>query len=71
MAAKKKWSSRELEHQFKTGLFERMVMQPAKVSAVLRQSHPAALNAQEIIAPSQRINTARAPVRQCDRDFCA
>ena len=44
LAAREKWSSRELERQFKTALFERTVVQPAKVSAVLRQSHPAALN---------------------------
>ena len=44
MAIKEKWSSRELERQFKTALFERSVTQPAKVSAVLRQTHPAALD---------------------------
>lgn len=44
LAAQQKWSSRELERQLKTGLFERMVAQPAKVSAVLRQLYPTALN---------------------------
>lgn len=44
LAAQEKWSSRELERQFKAALFERTVVQPAKVSAVLRQSHPAAMN---------------------------
>lgn len=44
MAAQEKWSSRELERQFKTALFERTVIQPAKVSAVLRQTHPTALS---------------------------
>lgn len=43
MAVQEKWSKRELERQFKAALFERSVTQPAKVSAVLRQSHPAAL----------------------------
>lgn len=43
MAIQEKWSSRELERQFKTALFERSVTQPAKVSAVLRQSHPEAV----------------------------
>lgn len=43
MAVQEKWSTRELERQFKAALFERSVTQPAKVSAVLRQSHPAAL----------------------------
>lgn len=43
MAVQEKWSKRELERQFKVALFERSVTQPAKVSAVLRQSHPTAL----------------------------
>lgn len=43
MAIQEKWSSRELERQFKTALFERSVTQPAKVSALLTQAHPAAL----------------------------
>ncbi|APF00811.1 YhcG family protein [Pseudomonas putida] len=43
MAAQEKWSKRELERQFKAALFERSVTQPAKVSAVLRHTHPAAL----------------------------
>ncbi|MCV4342649.1 PDDEXK nuclease domain-containing protein [Pseudomonas capsici] len=43
MAIQEKWSSRELERQFKAALFERNVTQPAKVSAVLKQSHPTAL----------------------------
>ncbi|TDK66439.1 PDDEXK nuclease domain-containing protein [Sapientia aquatica] len=44
MSIKEKWSSRELERQFKTALFERMVLNPAKVSAVLTQTHPEALS---------------------------
>ncbi|UVJ46614.1 PDDEXK nuclease domain-containing protein [Pseudomonas sp. LS1212] len=44
MAIQEKWSSRELERQFKSALFERTVTQPAKVSAVLRQSQPSALS---------------------------
>ncbi|WP_122315494.1 YhcG family protein [Pseudomonas cichorii] len=43
MAVQEKWSSRELERQCKAALFERSITQPAKVSAVLKQSHPAAL----------------------------
>ncbi|RBH57855.1 DUF1016 family protein [Pseudomonas sp. MWU13-2860] len=43
MAVQEKWSKRELERQFKAALFERNVTQPAKASAVLRQSHPDAL----------------------------
>jgi len=43
MAIQEKWSKRELERQFKAALFERSVTQPAKASAVLKQTHPAAL----------------------------
>jgi predicted nuclease of restriction endonuclease-like (RecB) superfamily len=42
-AIREKWSSRELERQFKTALFERTVLSPTKVSAVLSQIHPDAL----------------------------
>jgi predicted nuclease of restriction endonuclease-like (RecB) superfamily len=44
MAAKEKWSKRELERQFKTALFERMVLNPIKVSPLVTQTHPDALN---------------------------
>lgn len=40
MAAQEKWSSRELERQFDTSLFERVVLNPAKVSPLVRQIHP-------------------------------
>ncbi len=39
-AIREQWSSRELERQFKAALFERTVLHPAKVSAVLSQIHP-------------------------------
>jgi len=42
LAVQEKWSSRELERQFKTALFERAVLNPPKVSAVLSQIHPQA-----------------------------
>ncbi len=40
MAAREKWSSRELERQYDTALFERVVLTPAKVSPLVRQIHP-------------------------------
>ncbi len=43
MCIQEKWSSRELERQFKAALFERSVTQPPQVSGMLRQTHPAAL----------------------------
>ncbi|WP_107851846.1 PDDEXK nuclease domain-containing protein [Oceanimonas marisflavi] len=44
MAIQEKWSSRELDRQLKTALFERSVMQPVKVSPAVRQAHPGALD---------------------------
>ena len=44
MAIKEKWSSRELERQFNAALFERVVLNPVKVSPVVRQLHPEALH---------------------------
>ncbi|MBK1684842.1 PDDEXK nuclease domain-containing protein [Rhodoferax fermentans] len=43
MALQENWSKRELERQLKAALFERVVLSPAKVSPVVRQSHPQAL----------------------------
>lgn len=44
LAVQEKWSSRQLERQFKAALFERTVLTPAKVSAVLSQTHPEAVS---------------------------
>lgn len=44
LAIREQWSKRELERQFKTALFERTVLSPAKVTAVLSQMQPDALN---------------------------
>jgi len=42
IAARQRWSSRELERQLAGGLFERAVLNPPIVSALLRQLHPEA-----------------------------
>ena len=42
MAAREKWSSRELERRLKGALFERAMLSPAIVSPVVRQLHPLA-----------------------------
>lgn len=42
LAVQERWSSRQLERQFETALFERTVLHPSKVSAVLSQMHPEA-----------------------------
>ena len=44
LAIQEKWSTRELERQFKTALFERTVLQPPKVSPLVTQIHPDALS---------------------------
>lgn len=40
LAAQEQWSSRQLERQFKAALFERTMLSPPKVSALLTQIHP-------------------------------
>ena len=44
LAIREKWSSRELERQFKTALFERTVLNPVKISPLVTQTHPDALH---------------------------
>jgi predicted nuclease of restriction endonuclease-like (RecB) superfamily len=44
LAIQEKWSSRELERQFKAALFERSVLNPVKVSPMVSQSHSDALD---------------------------
>ncbi len=44
MAIREKWSKRELERQFQTALFERTILSPTKVSPLVTQNHPDALN---------------------------
>jgi predicted nuclease of restriction endonuclease-like (RecB) superfamily len=44
MAAQERWSSRELERQFKTALFERSQLYPPKLSPMLMQNHPEAVS---------------------------
>lgn len=44
LAIREQWSKRELERQFKTALFERAVLSPAKVSPLVSQMHLDALS---------------------------
>jgi len=44
LAIREQWGKRELERQLKTALFERTVLSPAKVSPLVSQIHPDALN---------------------------
>ena len=43
-AIREQWSKRELERQFKTALFERIVLNPVKVTPLVSQTHPDALS---------------------------
>ena len=45
MAAQEKWGKRELERQLKSALFERTVLSPPKVSPLVTQMHPGAMDA--------------------------
>jgi predicted nuclease of restriction endonuclease-like (RecB) superfamily len=42
MVVREKWSTRDLDRQLRASLFERAVLNPPKVAAVLRQLHPEA-----------------------------
>ncbi len=44
LAIREKWSSRELERQLKTALFERTVLNPLKVSPLLTQTYAEAMS---------------------------
>jgi len=44
MAIQEKWSKRELERQFNTALFERVVLSPVKTSPIVTRNYPEALN---------------------------
>lgn len=43
LAVRERWSSRELERQFRCGLFERAALAPAGASTTLARTHPDAL----------------------------
>ncbi len=44
LAIQEQWSRRQLERQFDSALFERVVLSPPKVSPLVRQTHPEALS---------------------------
>jgi predicted nuclease of restriction endonuclease-like (RecB) superfamily len=44
MTIQEKWSSRELERQFKSALFERSILNPVKMTPLVSQSYPMALD---------------------------
>jgi predicted nuclease of restriction endonuclease-like (RecB) superfamily len=44
LAIQERWSKRELERQFKTALFERAMLSPPKVTPLVAQMYPEAMN---------------------------
>ena len=66
LAVKEKWSSRELERQLDGRLFERTVTRPPKVSAVLRQLHPAAAT---IFKDTYLLDFLELPIDHSERDL--
>ena len=62
-AIQENWSSRELERQIKTALFERVILTPPKVSPVVAQTHPAALSVFKDAYLVEFFRLARRPCR--------
>lgn len=66
LAVRERWSKRELERQFKAALFERSVLTPAKVSAVLAQNHP---QAQQLFKDSYMVEFLDLPASHAESDL--
>jgi predicted nuclease of restriction endonuclease-like (RecB) superfamily len=66
LAGEQKWSSRELERQINSALFERVVLSPAKLSAPLRELHP---DAAMIFKDSYFMEFLDLPPRHSERDL--
>jgi predicted nuclease of restriction endonuclease-like (RecB) superfamily len=66
MAIHEKWSKRDLERQFKAALFERTVTQPAKASALLKQTQPSAL---EIFRDAYMVEFLDLPAGHAEADL--
>ena len=66
MAVREKWSKRQLERQFNSCLFERIVLNPPKVAPVVRQIHPAA---DEIFKDSYFVEFLQLPNDHAEKDL--
>ncbi len=66
LAAAQKWTSRELERQINSALFERTVLSPAKLSAPLRELHPAA---DEVFKDAYLVEFLDLPPRHSEGDL--
>jgi len=66
VAVHERWSVRELEQQINTALFERTIASPLKVSALLRELHPAA---EQIFKDSYLFDFLHLPEPHHERDL--
>jgi predicted nuclease of restriction endonuclease-like (RecB) superfamily len=66
LAVRERWTKRELERQLRAATFERAVLAPAKVSALLAQTHPAAL---EIFKDSYMVEFLDLPRQHSEDDL--
>jgi len=66
MAIREKWSSRELERQLKTALFERAMLTPAKGSPALTHLHP---DAAEVFKDSYVVEFLQLPEGHSEADL--
>lgn len=66
LAARERWSSRELDRQLQGSLFQRAIVHPAKVSAALRESHP---EATEVFRDAYMVEFLELPERHQEADL--
>ncbi|MBT9329527.1 PDDEXK nuclease domain-containing protein [Paracidobacterium acidisoli] len=66
MAVKEHWTKRELERQFDTALFERVVLSPTKVAPLVHQTHP---GADTIFRDSYAVEFLGLPQKHSERDL--
>ncbi len=66
VAIEQRWSSRELEQQINNALFERTIASPLKVSALLRELHPAA---HQVFKDSYLFDFLHLPEPHLERDL--
>jgi predicted nuclease of restriction endonuclease-like (RecB) superfamily len=66
MAIRERWSSRELERQFRVALFERTVLSPAKVAPAVRQMYP---EAQDIFKDAYAVEFLGLPKGHSEADL--
>ncbi len=66
LAAREKWSSRELDRQISGCLFERVVLNPPKVSAALQELHP---KAEQVFKDSYLLDFLNLPDSHSESDL--